>query len=260
MPLARLKRVSRLKSSPAINENPRLTPGAPWKCRDLAAWLVFLFVFLRFLGVLLFRFLGAFRLLGFQIASQKLNNRDVGAIALSVPQLYNPAVPALAIGKLRCDRIEDFLRDRIFEQIAVDHAARLQVIALAQGDHLLGQRADFLRLRQGRHEAAVFEKRRHQVPQQRSPVRRVPAEFTSFVSVSHTYYSIYSAGYSAGEAPATGRPCSSSRIPRASPIPPRISLISFRDFRPKFLVFSISASVLMTSSPIVRILAFFRQL
>ena len=45
---------------------------------------------------------------------------------------------------------------------------------------------------------------------------------------------------------------SSSFMPRDSPIPPRISLISFRDFRPKFFVFSISASVFCTSSPMVR--------
>ena len=43
-------------------------------------------------------------------------------------------------------------------------------------------------------------------------------------------------------------------------MPARISLISFRDLRPKFLVFSISASVFWTSSPMVRMLAFFRQL
>ncbi len=40
----------------------------------------------------------------------------------------------------------------------------------------------------------------------------------------------------------------------------RISLISFSDFRPKFLVLSISASVFCTSSPMVRMLAFLRQL
>ena len=40
----------------------------------------------------------------------------------------------------------------------------------------------------------------------------------------------------------------------------RISLISFNDFRPKFLVLSISASVFCTSSRIVRMFAFFRQL
>ena len=40
----------------------------------------------------------------------------------------------------------------------------------------------------------------------------------------------------------------------------RISLISLSDLRPKFLVLSISASVFCTSSRIVRMFAFFRQL
>ena len=43
-------------------------------------------------------------------------------------------------------------------------------------------------------------------------------------------------------------------------MPARISLISLSDFRPKFLVLSISASVFCTSSPMVLMLAFLRQL
>ncbi len=46
------------------------------------------------------------------------------------------------------------------------------------------------------------------------------------------------------------------RIPRLSPIVVRISLISFKDLRPKFFVLSISASVFATSSRMVRMLAF----
>src|SRR5690348_14468553 len=52
----------------------------------------------------------------------------------------------------------------------------------------------------------------------------------------------------------------STRMPRLSPIVCRISLISLRLFLPKFFVFSISASVLFTSSRMVRMFAFFRQL
>ena len=40
----------------------------------------------------------------------------------------------------------------------------------------------------------------------------------------------------------------------------RISLISFSDLRPKFFVLSISPSVFCTSSLIVRMFAFLRQL
>jgi len=49
-------------------------------------------------------------------------------------------------------------------------------------------------------------------------------------------------------------------IPKESPISPRISLISLRDFLPKFLVFSISPSDFWTRSAIVRMSAPRKQL
>ncbi|OGK78845.1 MAG: hypothetical protein A2X52_07115 [Candidatus Rokubacteria bacterium GWC2_70_16] len=49
-------------------------------------------------------------------------------------------------------------------------------------------------------------------------------------------------------------------MPRESPISPRIVLISFRDFFPKFLVFSSSDSVFCTRSAMLRMLAVLRQL
>src|SRR5678809_1030711 len=49
-------------------------------------------------------------------------------------------------------------------------------------------------------------------------------------------------------------------MPRLRPILCRISLISLSDLRPKFFVLSISASVFCTSSRIVRMFAFLRQL
>ena len=52
----------------------------------------------------------------------------------------------------------------------------------------------------------------------------------------------------------------SSRMPNPNPSSVRMSLISWRDFRPKFLVRSISGSLFWTSSRMVRMLAFFRQL
>src|ERR1019366_6491555 len=69
------------------------------------------------------------------------------------------------------------------------------------------------------------------------------------------FYRSLSAYAEAGSAwfevgPGTALPCSSIFIPRLNPIEERISLISFSDFRPKFFVFSISASVFCTSSPI----------
>src|ERR1700691_5293010 len=56
------------------------------------------------------------------------------------------------------------------------------------------------------------------------------------------------------------RPCSSNFMPRLQPILCRMSLISFSDLRPEFLVFSISDSVFCTSSRRFWMFAFFRQL
>src|SRR5215208_1013708 len=60
--------------------------------------------------------------------------------------------------------------------------------------------------------------------------------------------------------PGIGLPCSSKAMPKSSPMPCRISLISFRDFLPKFFVASISRSERWTRSRMERMLAFFRQL
>ena len=57
-----------------------------------------------------------------------------------------------------------------------------------------------------------------------------------------------------------GLPRSSNFMPKPRPIAVRISLISFNDFRPKFLVFNISCSDFWTNSRMVEILAFFKQL
>src|SRR5262249_55004349 len=176
----------------------------------------------------------------------------IGAIALSVAKLDNPAVAAVPITKSGSDRFENFLCYGITQQIRLQLTAGVKVVPFTERDHLLRKRSYFFCLRQGDHQTAVIEKVRHEIPQQRPAMRRVTAEFAVSIAMSHTVCSVC--------AGMIGRPCSSSFMPRERPIPERISLISLSDLRPKFLVLSISASVLVTSSPIVRIFAFFRQL
>src|SRR5882672_8423677 len=88
---------------------------------------------------------------------------------------------------------------------------------------------------------------RNQRPETRV-AHRAPPE-TSYRSLSGPYADAGSTWLEVG--PGTAFPCSSIFIPRLKPIDDRISLISFSDLRPKFLVFSISASVFCTSSPMV---------
>src|SRR5262245_49358219 len=69
--------------------------------------LVFLFVLVLILALLRFFFLSlrsALGLLGFKFAAQQFNDREVGAIALTVPEFDDPAVSTFSLGKLRRDR------------------------------------------------------------------------------------------------------------------------------------------------------------
>src|SRR5262249_26023716 len=179
-------------------------------------------------------------------------DRQIRAVAFAVSQLDDSTVTAIPIGETRSNRIEYFLGDGFAQDVCLDLPASVEIIALAESDHLFRERPHFFGLRQSGHQAAVIEKVRDKIPGQRPPMRHIPAELSICVSMSHSVCSDC--------AGTTGRPCSSTFIPSCRPMLCRISLISLRDLRPKFLVLSISASVFVTNSPIVRILAFFRQL
>src|SRR6516164_8104996 len=128
----------------------------------------------------------------------------------------------------------------------------MKVVALAERDHLLCKGPHFFGLRQSRHQPSMIKQVRDEISQHRSPMRGIAAEFPMCIEVSHTVCSVC--------AGMTGRPCSSTFMPSWRPMLCRISLISLSDLRPKFFVLSISASVYVTSSPMVRMFAFFRQL
>src|SRR5262245_20121455 len=101
-------------------------------------------------------------------------------------------------------------------------------------------------------DAFLVEKGGHHVAKHRHTMGGFPSQFPPGNPMSHKspspiilsrisrrLYSVLAGGI--------GRPSSLSFIPNDRPISARISLISFRDLRPKFLVFSISASVFCTN-------------
>src|SRR5262249_29585338 len=135
-------------------------------------FFLFLFRLLALFCLCLFSTLG---LLYFKLAAEQFDDCEICSIALAVAEFDDAAGAAVAVGKTRCDRVEDLFCDRVAKQIRLDLAARVQVIALAERDHLLGERPDFLGFGKRRHEAAVVEEVCHEVPQQRTPVRSVAA-------------------------------------------------------------------------------------
>src|SRR5512143_1478540 len=103
-------------------------------------------------------------------------------------------------------------------------------------------------------DAIIFEQRGHQIAEERVQMARFATQLEAGLAMSHrTDYSPSSVSSLGGVNP-------SSFIPRERPISANTSLISFRDFRPKFLVFSISASDLLTSCQVLCVSAFFRPL
>src|SRR3989442_167093 len=64
----------------------------------------------------------------------------------------------------------------------------MEIAAVAERDHLLGERLDRLRLRLGRLDPAVLDQRAGEVRVQRLPVRRVAAELLPRAMVPHQWF------------------------------------------------------------------------
>src|SRR4029079_5280567 len=105
-----------------------------------------------------------------------------------------------------------------------------------EGDELLGDRAQLLRLGLGRLDAAVLEEGAAHVGVQRLAMSRVAAQLATLAPMPHSE-------------PRRLRPCAWS-----------VSLTSSIDFLPKFGIAASSASVLEIRSPIVSMPTRFKQL
>src|SRR5205085_6892662 len=103
--------------------------------------LFFFFFFSRFLAGLVLGLLGLFGLLHFELASKKFDDSKIRAVAFAVAQLDDPAVATLAVGKAGSDGIEYLLGNRRPQKIRLDLPSRMKVVALAESNHLFGERA-----------------------------------------------------------------------------------------------------------------------
>src|SRR5215470_7490017 len=134
----------------------------------------------------------------------------------------------------------------------------MQVATLAPRDNPIYQTPYFFCLGFSCLYTSVRKHRHSQITEQSFTMATRAVQMPAFFEVTHNLSSCFDKGSYSFFAPCQSSP--SRFIPRLSPMLVRISLISLRDFRPKFLVLSISGSFFWTSSPMVLILAFFKQL
>ena len=106
---------------------------------------------------------------------------------VSVPraQLHDPRVAARPLGEPGCDLGEQLMDDILGAKLGDRLAPRRQVAALAERDHLLGERLDRLRLRFRRLDPTVLDQRAREVRVERLAVRRVAAELLACAVVPH---------------------------------------------------------------------------
>src|ERR1051326_5294340 len=197
-------------------------------------------------------------LLPFLVSARPLDDRDRRRIAVAQAELDDARVSARAVGKSRSDHLEE-LRHRLVVANAIESApASVQRRLLAERHQPIGHAAQLLRLGIGGANAVMADQCRGEIAQQRLTVRTRAIELAAGVEGSHVYALSFSFCRRRRSSSSRGGKLSSLR-PKDSPMSASISLISFSDLRPKFLVFSISASVFCTSSPMYLMSAFCRQ-
>src|SRR3954451_23758019 len=169
----------------------------------------------------------------------ELEVRHLRRVAPARAELDDPRVAAGTLLETRRDVGEQHRHDVVRAQERKGVAPRGEVAAAAQGDHLLRNRADGLRLGDGRLDPAVLDHGTREVRVESLTVRRIAAELLALAMVPHEPYS----------SPRSVRPCVAS-----------VSLTSSIDFLPKFGIAASSFSLLTTRSPIVSMPTRLRQL
>src|SRR5438477_11347062 len=188
----------------------------------------------------------SFRRRRLRLEVDELEVDHVSRVPWAGPQLDDPRIAARPLREAGADVGEEAVDNLLRAQVRERLPPCVEIAALAERDHLLGERLDRLRLRLRRLDPAVLDQRAGEIRVQRLAVRGVAAELLSGALVAHQ----------------------PSRLPAPPPLSPRrlspcacrVSLTSSIDFLPKFGIAASSFSVFITRSPIVSMPTRFRQL
>ena len=94
-------------------------------------------------------------------------------------------VSAFAVAETGSDGVEELVHGGAGHEVGQGLAARRQIAALAQRDHLLDQRTQGFGLGHGGLDSFFEDERSHQVPQQRAAMAGVSSQFPSCYFVTH---------------------------------------------------------------------------
>jgi hypothetical protein len=100
----------------------------------------------------------------------------LGRVALARAELHDPRIAAGPVGEARRHVREQLVHDVASSGAWRWRVARSEVAALAERDHLLGERLHRLRLRLGRLDPAVLDQRAGEVRVEGSPMGGIPPE------------------------------------------------------------------------------------
>src|SRR5580704_10214948 len=117
--------------------------------------------------------------------TEEFDERRVSAVALAPTGSDNTQVSTFAVPEPGGDGVEKLVHCGTRHEIGDGLAARGQIAALAQRDHLLDQRTQGLGLGHSGLDSLFDDERSHQVPQQGAAVAGVTSQFPSCYFVTH---------------------------------------------------------------------------
>ena len=109
----------------------------------------------------------------------------LGGVALARAEAHDARVAARPVREARSDVGEQLVHDVVRAKRGERLPSGMEVAALAQGDHLLGERLDRLRLRLGRLDPAVLDQGACEIRVERLAVGGVPPELLAGSLVTH---------------------------------------------------------------------------
>src|SRR5437899_10143193 len=175
----------------------------------------------RFGGLLLHR--AGIQALGVDVAVDELDNGHRGIVAVAEAGLDDAGVAALAVlvaGRQRVEQLPDLI---LVAHLGDRLAAHGEAALLAEGDQLLDDRAQFLRLRERSDDLLVLDQRRAHIGEHRAAMLGGAVELTMNLAVTHLNYSFYSSRRFVGLVAQVGFLCSPQSFRGARKREPGIS-------------------------------------